>query len=344
MNQQTDMRNDDEISLVDLYRILARNKTTLFGTWVLFVLSSVVYILTANNVYESSALLFPPNKEELIITNTATPELEQHTPDNVFSRFKTEFILDKYWTTFVKQHKDYFPDKNTSTTAQVYNNPFKLEKRKDISIDHTRLVYHSGDHANANKILSDYIEYVKNQLVAAVIKQNKKRLEQTIKNTQEKIENLRQLENIKVKDEMARLNSALEMARKLKITENVFQKNSKNTSLTVITDSNIPLYMRGVPVLEAELDALKSRKSNDPYIDKLRELQTKIDRLGKVQFTPEKFSPFTLVDSVQMSEHPVKPKRNLILALALVSGGFLGVFAVFFFEFIQKARNSNPSN
>ena len=44
-----------------------------------------------------------------------------------------------------------------------------------------------------------------------------------------------------------------------------------------------------------------------------------------------------------------KPKRKLIVALGGVCGGFLGVFAVFFFQFLEKLKSSsqergNPSN
>ena len=38
-----------------------------------------------------------------------------------------------------------------------------------------------------------------------------------------------------------------------------------------------------------------------------------------------------------------KPKRKLIVALGGLSGGFLGVFAVFFLQFLKKLKSSNNS-
>ena len=37
----------------------------------------------------------------------------------------------------------------------------------------------------------------------------------------------------------------------------------------------------------------------------------------------------------------IKPKRKLIVALGGVCGGFLGVFAVFFGQFLQKLKPTN---
>ena len=37
----------------------------------------------------------------------------------------------------------------------------------------------------------------------------------------------------------------------------------------------------------------------------------------------------------------IKPKRKLIVALGGVCGGFLGIFAVFFTQFLQKLKSTN---
>ena len=94
-------------------------------------------------------------------------------------------------------------------------------------------------------------------------------------------------------------------------------------------------------MLAAELAALQNRKSDDAFIAGLREWQQEVSRLKQIQFTPEQFQPFTLDGAVNKPNSPIKPKKTLVLALSIVLGLFLGVFAVFFFEFAKKARSAS---
>ena len=48
-----------------------------------------------------------------------------------------------------------------------------------------------------------------------------------------------------------------------------------------------------------------------------------------------------VLDPAVAPETREKPKRKLIVALGGVSGGFLGIFAVFFAQFLQKLKSSN---
>ena len=48
-----------------------------------------------------------------------------------------------------------------------------------------------------------------------------------------------------------------------------------------------------------------------------------------------------VIDPAVAPETPEKPKRKLIVALGGVCGGFLGIFVVFFGQFLQKLNSSN---
>jgi uncharacterized protein involved in exopolysaccharide biosynthesis len=51
--------------------------------------------------------------------------------------------------------------------------------------------------------------------------------------------------------------------------------------------------------------------------------------------------PLEVIDPAVPPETREKPKRKLIVALGGVCGGFLGIFAVFFAQFIQKLKSPN---
>ena len=50
-----------------------------------------------------------------------------------------------------------------------------------------------------------------------------------------------------------------------------------------------------------------------------------------------------VIDPAVPPETREKPKRKLIVTLGGVCGGFLGVFALFFAQFVRKLKSSNSS-
>ena len=50
---------------------------------------------------------------------------------------------------------------------------------------------------------------------------------------------------------------------------------------------------------------------------------------------------FEVIDPATVSAVPEKPNRRLIVALGGVCGGFLGIFPVFFAQFIKKLKSTN---
>lgn len=48
--------------------------------------------------------------------------------------------------------------------------------------------------------------------------------------------------------------------------------------------------------------------------------------------------PSAMISSISVTPDPIKPKKALIVAVALIAGLMLGVFAAFFIEFIQNSK------
>ena len=63
---------------------------------------------------------------------------------------------------------------------------------------------------------------------------------------------------------------------------NVVQNNQLN-----ISKSSTPLYYRGYRALNAEINILKNRKSDDPFISGLRDLQEKLALLTSIKIETE---------------------------------------------------------
>ena len=70
-------------------------------------------------------------------------------------------------------------------------------------------------------------------------------------------------------------------------------------------------------------------------------LKEKINSL-KLHMQPPYLVMTKIVGKIYTHNYPVKPKKKLILAVALVSGLFFGIFLAFFIEFIQRAKEREP--
>jgi len=77
-------------------------------------------------------------------------------------------------------------------------------------------------------------------------------------------------------------------------------------------------------------------------LDKLTALQnflsSSIDVINQIELSllPINIKKTRMVGQIATYDHPVKPKKKLMIAVSLVAGLMLGVFLAFFFEFIGK--------
>src|SRR5690606_31716961 len=84
------------------------------------------------------------------------------------------------------------------------------------------------------------------------------------------------------------------------------------------------LYLRGAKALQAELQQLKQRKTDDAYIPELPDLQKKQALLESINLNPDLISVATIDRAAIVPEEPVKPQKALIILLGLILGGMLG--------------------
>ena len=139
-------------------------------------------------------------------------------------------------------------------------------------------------------------------------------------------------------DQVLRFKEAIVIAESLKIRKREdatsFIKSSQ-MNLDIITSSN-PLYYAGTQSLEAEIKILEKRKSDDPFIPELRDLQEQLALLRSFKFKVEGMHAVTVDQAAYPPKNRIKPNRRLIVSLGTVVGLFLGIFLVFFVSYVQK--------
>ncbi|MBE0494288.1 MAG: LPS O-antigen chain length determinant protein WzzB [Thiomicrospira sp.] len=89
-----------------------------------------------------------------------------------------------------------------------------------------------------------------------------------------------------------------------------------------------------------KIEILESRKDNLPFSENLRALKTKIKKLNQAeqQVKNTEFGSYRLQNFASIPESPIKPNKKLIVAVALVLGGMLGLFIALIRGAVHKRR------
>jgi chain length determinant protein (polysaccharide antigen chain regulator) len=140
---------------------------------------------------------------------------------------------------------------------------------------------------------------------------------------------------------LALLDEQAQIARDLDLSNGSFSAQTYSNASTVITSSgkDEPIYLRGYLAIEKEIKMILTRQSANPFISeladiensKLQLLQDKTvtranELLANTPIGTEQFS--AVVYDLASVEYKSKSKATLVLALALVLGGLLGIFVL----------------
>jgi len=104
-----------------------------------------------------------------------------------------------------------------------------------------------------------------------------------------------------------------------------------------VNTAQVPLYMRGSGALETEIAVLESRKSDEPFIPGLRDLQERRAFLENISIDTDVLSAVTIDAVAKTPYRAEKPRKLLLVFVAATLGFMIGVFLVFVAEFRSKA-------
>ncbi len=205
---------------------------------------------------------------------------------------------------------------------------------------------------------ANQIDIEKIKVRIAISKKNLKSKKQQIKDNKIKI-----------------LKEAAMIARALNIKYSVFEQNTQNMQNQLGTSKFYDqLYDRGYKALEAEIEVitnresdnkfnpeisalqerlkslennlkieqLKSRKNDDPFIESLRDVESELKRMKSIHIDPETVITAQL-DQTAISKR-IKPDRRLIVVIGSFLGLMLGIIGAFFSYFLEFQRKEEKVN
>ena len=90
-----------------------------------------------------------------------------------------------------------------------------------------------------------------------------------------------------------------------------------------------------------EMKILQERKTDDPFISGLRDLQENLALLRSININPEEMRSITIDQAAYPPTNRIKPNRRKIVVVGTATGLFLGIFLAFFASFVMKLKEDH---
>lgn len=357
--------HDDEIDLVDIWRLLVRWWRWIAAITLLSTALAVAYVLLAPRLYKVEAFVLPPLSSDIDqlafsvirrdVEGAVIAEVNGVAVEDVYGQALTNLQSRSVRRLFFDEHNlfDLLRDQGDEDVGaqKVFTRDFHqrltVTRGKKERSDFTIISLEGSEPERITSLLNSFLTLVNGYSVAAMVQDVHADVGAKRESIVKKISALRQIAEDRRLDRVVQLQEALYIASQLGIDQRAvfssaaFSQTKANPGFGVIVNSaDTPLYLRGTQALQAEIDMLRKRKSDDPFIGPLRNLQKELAQLDEIAIDPTKIKAFRLDQPALKPDAPIKPKRNLVVALGFVLGLMLGIFAAFLANFIETARRS----
>ena len=409
---------DDEISLVDLVKILVKRKNTLLIVFALVFLLGFVFALTQKPTYTATQSMTPISP--LVLERLNSNRLVSFNSARFGEDFITLLNSDRFARQFLETEKELLSniiDVSESNTQSILRlrQIIKVQSRdarSDGVEPFARISFASQDQQLALQVperfadlasvtlLKQYqdefaevqasqIEVLKRELAekeTIVAQRRALEIEKILSGHELKVTKIQDQLNARMAqvkqqeaDRLKSLQEAVAIAERLNIQEpttlsRLAERNASGRFEISADVSNQaqPLFLRGVRMLQAEIDVLEQRGEDVFFDERIRELQAELTTLSvnreaellqarenDLAFSSELIQLVERIETVQSAQFPVidsfgvedstavitgiSSKKKLIAALSLVMAFILAIMAAFMHEFACRVRESLKS-
>ncbi|WP_248916201.1 LPS O-antigen chain length determinant protein WzzB [Pseudomonas moorei] len=336
VNDRQGLIESDEIDLTNLLKGLWKQKLLiLFTTSIVFV-ASVVYAWKATPIYEAEFLVQPPTQNDVANLNygrggdSGLPELTVKDVYDVYRKhlqsesLRLELFQDLYLSILSADQRSLpqngaFNSFSRSLVVSLTNkdDPTRFTITASLPNPRDAVNWVTAYASTAGERAKE--EILKNVKADATVKAN---------NLQREIDRLQASSRMDRNDRITRLKEALVIAKSIGLEKPPIITGKLSAEFSSGMDGSLN-YLRGSKALEAEIDNLEKRQTDDPFIEKLRLKQESQSFYRNLDIDPTSIAVFRQDGVVEIPDEPVKPRRMLILVLGLLFGLFCGVSLAF---------------
>lgn len=326
----------DEIDLTKIYKGLWRQRLLILLCTLLVFSLSAVYAWKATPIYEAKFLVQPPTQNDISNFNYGRggdSNLPLLTVKDVYDVYLKHLRSESLRLELFKSI--YLPTVSGELLGTSQNALLGWFNRAlDVSLtnkdDPTRFTITANVPSSKNAV-----EWVTSFALSAGERAKEEVLsnikaDATVKanNLQREIDRLQASSRKDRGDRIVRLKEALVVAKSIGLEKPPIIDGKLTVEATSGLDGSLD-YMRGSKALEAEIQNLQTRQTDDPFIDRLRARQESLAFYRTLYIDPASVAVFRQDGEVAIPDQPIKPRKLLILALGLVFGLAIGISFAF---------------
>jgi chain length determinant protein (polysaccharide antigen chain regulator) len=337
VNEQR-VSNDDEIDLFDLIDDILQQKVWVFFGLFFSVILAGRYVFKTTPVYQAEAKVKAATAHDLI--EFSRPQLQGIYSLDVkgaFSSAQSALLSTDYRKDFYELKLDQIKalpsaydeslslEQNFANFSQLFS--IKASSSKDAEA-HVGLSLKYSDPDLASALLNDFVEY-------ALFRSLRDAYDTMLAAIEGRIEALNyQAESMREQYMANKTRRILELQEAGEISIAIGQAKPVYRNMDLLGGKELPLYMLGSKAIQAEVKALASRESmaknlargEDNFITGLPKVLLEIEVLKALEIDIDKINLARIDQVAVVPIQPIKPRKLLIMALALVGGLFVGLF------------------
>ncbi len=317
MNQTADSNSqtvqNEVIDLRELFSVLKKRKKLIWSITTLITLLAVAYALVKTPMYEARALIEIGNYKSVKNNRILLDESSQ------LSKKLNILFIDIFNNVKAKESEI------TSISVPKGQTSFLEVKALAISNEKAKeeiqklLTYTQGKH---QKILDDV----------------KWRRELEIRNIEIRINDIKTKEVKLIDKKIALTKDTIAASKKELLALEESLKNMKNANSAFIALQLIQKrdLVQNIERLENKLIDIQNKKNTleSTTINKLLEDKALISSM----LLPYNYKNTEIIGEIITNDHPVKPKKTLIVIVAFITGLMLSIFLAFFLEFLRGMK------
>ncbi|SFV53060.1 chain length determinant protein [hydrothermal vent metagenome] len=317
-NQQLECFSEDEIDLKELFLTIKKYKSFIFLFTLIITLVAVIYIVVKIPLYEANGII------ELGYYKDGTKKISFDNPSSIIKEL--DFI-------FIQKEKDKKDTKSKVTAISLEKGVKNLIKITTEGV--------------SNDLASKKIE----EILTYLQKKYQQNYQDIKKRYQNEIESIQKREDEIKNKTLPLLTKQIELTKR-DIKTNINFKKSLDKSYKKAQKSN-PAFATLLLMKEKDIENyILQLKQNLIHLENqkstittktLYELKLKKDSFLTL-LQPNNLQNFHLIGDILTLDHPVKPKKKLIVAIAFITGLILSIFLIFFYEFIKGLKDEEEKS
>jgi len=308
---------EDEIDLKELFKILWSKKILIISLTSVITLLAGIYAFNKTPIYEATALVEIGNYK--LHNNNNNNNNNKAILDSTADLSKK---LNLLFIDMLKNEKDRKVEISSISVPKKSSNFIEI-KAEAISNE------------IASREILRVVDYIKNKH-QKILNDVKNRRELEIKNINTKIDNIKSKEikllSEKIDIQQANLNDyKLQLNTIGKNIKDIENSNPALTALKLMEKRDLSSF-----ILELNLQLMDMRNQKDELettsINQLLEKKQLVESM----MLPHNYKNSEVIGRVITNDHPIKPKKKLVVAVAFIAGFILSIFLVFIMNAFRK--------